>query len=116
MELRPIGKVISRTEGRSEVEIYPRFSAGLKRIERNTHIWILFWMSKLSESDREVLEAHPMGDRTREKRGVFALRSPMRPNPIGLTKVELIERRNNVLIVSGLDAFEDTPVVDIKPA
>ena len=93
MNLRPIGVVRSKAGDNSEIEVYPRFSAGLSGIERNSHLWVLFWMHKLSESDREILEAHPMGDRTRQKRGVFALRSPMRPNPIGLTRVELVERK-----------------------
>jgi tRNA-Thr(GGU) m(6)t(6)A37 methyltransferase TsaA len=116
MNLWSIGKVTSKTEGISEIEIYPRFSPGLKGIEKNSYIWVVFWMHKLSEADREILEAHPMGDRTKEKRGVFALRSPMRPNPMGLTKVKLMERRDNILLVSGLDAFEDSPILDIKPA
>jgi len=72
-------------------------------------------MHKLSEEDRTKLQAHPMGDVTKEKRGVFALKSPMRPNPIGLTRVRLIERNGNVLIVEGLDAFDESPVIDIKP-
>ena len=116
MNLRPIGVVRSKGRDSSEIEVYPRYSAGLNGIERTNHLWVLFWMHKLSESDREILEAYPMGDRTKEKRGVFALRSPMRPNPIGLTKVELVERKDNVLIVSGLDAFDGSPVLDIKPA
>jgi len=73
-------------------------------------------MHKLSEDDRKILQAHPRGDVTKERRGVFALRSPMRPNPIGLTKVKLIERKGNILIVEGLDAFNGSPVLDIKPA
>ena len=116
MNLRPIGTVISKTEDSSEIEVYPRFAPGLKGIERNSHIWVIFWMSRLSEADRNILEVHPMGDRKKEKRGVFALRSPMRPNPMGLTRVKLLERKDNVLVVSGLDAFENSPVLDIKPA
>lgn len=73
-------------------------------------------MHRLSEDAREILEAHPMGNRAKEKRGVFALRSPMRPNPMGLTRVELVERRDNILVVSGLDALEGSPILDIKPA
>jgi tRNA-Thr(GGU) m(6)t(6)A37 methyltransferase TsaA len=72
-------------------------------------------MHQLSEADRQKLQAHPMGDVTTEKRGVFALRSPMRPNPIGLTRVRLVERKGNILIVEGLDAFDESPVIDIKP-
>lgn len=83
-------------------------------MENRGHLWVLFWMNRLSEKDRETALVHPRGDRTREKQGVFALHSPMRPNPIGMTRVELIERNGNILIVKGLDAFDGTPVIDIK--
>ena len=116
MILRPIGTVISKSDKIAEIEVYPSFSAGLKGVEQGSNILIIFWMHKLSEAQRDILETYPMGDRSRGKRGVFALRSPMRPNPMGLTKVEVIERKENVLIVSGLDAFEDSPIIDIKPA
>jgi len=121
MQVYPIGIVRYWTEGKHtkntvQIEIYDQFSAGLKGIENADSLWILFWMHKLSEADRKVLQAHPRGDVTKEKRGVFALRSPMRPNPIGLTKVKLVERKGDVLIVEGLDAFDETPVLDIKLA
>jgi tRNA-Thr(GGU) m(6)t(6)A37 methyltransferase TsaA len=116
MDLWPIGTVTRQTQDGAEVEINPRFSAGLNGIEKNKYIWVLFWMHKLTEADRNILEAHPMGDRKKAKRGVFALRSPMRPNPIGLTRGRVVERNGNTLIVAGLDAFEGTPVIDIKPA
>jgi len=98
-----------------QIHIHDKFSEGLKGVENCEHLWILYWMHKLSEEDREKLQVHPRGDVTKEKKGVFALRSPMRPNPIGLTKVKLVERRGNVLIVEGLDAFDESPVIDIKP-
>jgi len=69
--------------------------------------------------DRSVgfdLLVHPQGNVANPLRGVFASRSPRRPNPIGLTRVRLIERHGNVLKVRGLDALPDTPIVDIKQA
>jgi tRNA-Thr(GGU) m(6)t(6)A37 methyltransferase TsaA len=121
MQIYPIGIVKHRAaEGHMEntvqVEIYHEFSAGLKGIENADFLWIMFWMHKLSEDDRKMLQVHPRGDVTREKKGVFALRSPMRPNPIGLTKVRLVRREGNILTVEGLDAIDETPVIDIKPA
>jgi len=103
-------------ENTVQVEIYHEFSAGLKGIDNVDSLWIMFWMHKLSEDDRKMLQVHPRGDVTREKKGVFALRSPMRPNPIGLTKVRLVKREGNILTVEGLDALDETPVIDIKPA
>ena len=99
-----------------QIEVHDQFSAGLKGMENADSLWILFWMHELPEADRKVLQTHPRGDVTKEKRGVFALRSPMRPNPIGLTKVRLVKREGNILTVEGLDALDETPVIDIKPA
>src|SRR4030042_122345 len=114
MQLYPIGivKHLSESENTKStvrIEIYEQFSNGLKGTENADFLWILFWMHKLSEDDRKILQAHPRGDISKEKRGVFALRSPMRPNPIGLTRVKLVERKGNVLIVEGLDALNETP-------
>jgi len=119
MQVYPIGIVkywTEKTKDTVQIEIYDQFSAALEGVENADFLWILFWMHKLSEDDRKILQAHPRGDVTKERRGVFALRSPMRPNPIGLTKVKLIERKGNILIVEGLDAFNGSPVLDIKPA
>jgi len=75
---------------------------------------VLYWMDRLTEQNRKVLVVHPKGDKTRPKRGVFSTRSPLRPNPIGLSKVRLLERGGNVLEVEGLDAVDGTPVIDLK--
>jgi tRNA (adenine37-N6)-methyltransferase len=118
MQIYPIA--IVRAEGEpkniAQIEICHQFSAGLKGIENADFLWIMFWMHRLSEDHRKMLQVHPRGDVAREKKGVFALRSPMRPNPIGLTKVRLVKRKGNILTVEGLDALDGTPVIDIKPA
>lgn len=114
MEVFPIGIVRDRPDGTKELRVYDEFSDGLKSVENCEHLWILFWMSRLSEEDREILLVHPQGNRAKEKQGVFALHSPMRPNPIGMTRVKLVKRIDNTLIVEGLDAFDETPVIDIK--
>jgi len=69
---------------------------------------VIFWLDRVARSDEPVLR-HPNG------LGIFAARSPIRPNPIGLTLVELVKREENVLWVRGLDAYDGTPVLDIKP-
>jgi len=71
-------------------------------------------MHKLSEKDRKTLKVHPQGDRNKPLRGVFSLRSPMRPNPIGLTRVRITRREGNILFVKGLDALDGSPIIDIK--
>lgn len=115
IELRPIGRVGGRGEGGlDEIEVDSEFAEGLQGVEDLEYLWVLYWMHELSAQDRQVLRAHPMGDQIRALRGVFALHSPMRPNPIGMTRVRLAERRGNRLLVEGLDAREGSPVVDLK--
>ncbi|KUK16762.1 tRNA (N6-threonylcarbamoyladenosine(37)-N6)-methyltransferase TrmO [Thermococcus sp. 101 C5] len=92
------------------IEIFQEFEEGLRDIETCTHLIILYWLDK---ARRDVLIAIPPHDR--REHGVFATRSPHRPNPIGFAVVELIERKGRKLIVRGLDAIDETPVIDIKP-
>ena len=115
IELRPVGHVrIRETEGVSEIQVYKQYGEGLDGVENLEYLWVLYWMHELDAEGRRVLRAHPKGDETQPKRGVFALHSPMRPNPIGMTRVKLLERRGNRLIVERLDARDGSSVLDIK--
>jgi tRNA-Thr(GGU) m(6)t(6)A37 methyltransferase TsaA len=99
--------------GESRIVLNPELEGGLLGLEKETRILVIFFFHKSVGWD---LLQHPKGDYTREKRGVFALRSPRRPNGIGVTEVELLGIRENVLTVRGLDAVDGTPVLDLKPA
>lgn len=113
--VRPIGHVVSRAGSQhQEIEIASEFVSGLEGVEGHEHLWVLFWMHQLTQGNRAVLEAHPRGDATQPKAGVFGLHSPIRPNPIGMTRVRLLGRKGNRLVVEGLDAFDGSPVLDIK--
>jgi tRNA-Thr(GGU) m(6)t(6)A37 methyltransferase TsaA len=85
----------------------------LEGLEKESRILVVFHFHRSEGWD---LLQHPRGDATRTKRGVFALRSPRRPNGIGVTEVDLLGIENNVLRVRGLDAVDGTPVLDLKPA
>ena len=115
IKLRPVG-IIDKTskEGIMKITVYPEYAEGLDGIEELDYIYILYWMNRLSENDRKILKVHPRGDVNKPLRGVFSLRSPMRPNPIGLTRVKLVKREGNILYVKGLDALPESPVIDIK--
>ena len=117
IEVKPIGFVVREDslEDESKVVLAEEFAEGLDGIEGFSHIYVIFWLHKVKNRERRVLKVHPRGRRDLPSVGVFATRSPMRPNPIGLTLVELVERKGNVLVVRGLDAFDGTPVLDIKP-
>ena len=119
--MMPIGEVHSSLTATgtqqwvaAEIEIFPPYVDGLKGIEAYKELLVLYWMHRLDKTDRRVLIVHPRGDRTRPRRGVFSTRSPRRPNPIGLSKVRLKGRKENILKVEGLDAVDGTPVIDIK--
>ncbi|MCD6415469.1 MAG: tRNA (N6-threonylcarbamoyladenosine(37)-N6)-methyltransferase TrmO [Planctomycetes bacterium] len=119
-EVRPVGVVRRReaesTEGKCVIVILPEFKDAMLGIEPGNRLQVLFWMHRLGEEDRRILQVHPQGDTSRPRRGVFAVRGPMRPNPIGSTVVEVEEVREAEIVVSGLDALDGSPVVDIKIA
>jgi tRNA-Thr(GGU) m(6)t(6)A37 methyltransferase TsaA len=87
----------------------------LDGIEDFSHVIILFWTHKVPDNARQIKRVHPAGLKEMPIKGIFATRSPVRPNPICKTTVKLIERKGAALIVEGLDAINDTPVIDIKP-
>jgi tRNA-Thr(GGU) m(6)t(6)A37 methyltransferase TsaA len=99
----------------SDIIINEDLKEALSRIDEFSHIIVIYWMHKLPPSQRAVIKVHPKGNQNLPLVGVFASRSPARPNPIGITTVKLLERRDNVLKVTGLDAVDGTPVLDIKP-
>lgn len=114
IELKPIGFVGGVKGEEARLELLPAYEPGLLGIESHGRIFVLYWMHE--QKDRSTLHVHPKRDTSRPKVGVFASRSPVRPNPIGLSLVELVKREGRVLVVRGLDALEGTPILDIKPA
>lgn len=97
----------------SEIVVSPELADALHRLEEFSHLVIVFWIDRAPPE--KPLRLHPRGNPDLPLMGVFATRSPVRPNPIGITDVELLEVKGNVLRVRGLDALNGTPVLDIKP-
>lgn len=97
----------------SRIVLDPALAEGLTGLEPGQQVMVVFHFHR---SQGYELQQHPRGDPTRPRRGVFALRSPRRPNPIGVTVVDLVAIEGNVLRVRGLDAINGTPVLDLKPA
>jgi tRNA-Thr(GGU) m(6)t(6)A37 methyltransferase TsaA len=123
LELHPVGIIRSPyrkrgdapRQGRladteSTIEILPAYAEALQDVEKNAHLIALYWFDR---SDRTLLKATPPGSGV--EHGVFATRSPERPNPIGFAVVDLLRRDGNRLTVRGLDAFDGTPLLDLKP-
>lgn len=96
----------------SRIVLDPTLTEGLKGLDPGRQIMVVYYFHR---SDGYDLCQHPRGDRNRPVRGVFALCSPRRPNPIGVTVVDLVASAGNVLQVRGLDAINCTPVLDLKP-
>ena len=90
------------------VEVFEEFAAGLTDIEDHAQLYLLFWLHESRPSEDLTPFLGP-------QRGVFATRSPSRPNLLGLTEVRLVERQGNVLVVDGVDMYDGTPLLDIKP-
>jgi len=99
----------------SEITIRKGLTKALEGIEEFSHVFVLFYMHQVSAKDKKALKVHPRGRMDLPLVGLFATRTPLRPNPVGLAVVELLKRRENVLVVQGLDAFDGTPVLDLKP-
>ena len=102
------------TEHRAEgtIEILPEYQAGLLDVEGFSHLYVLWVFDRAEAGPRDWVGTPPSDDRPH---GVFATRSPRRPNPLALTVVELLQREGRVLFVRGVDMLNGTPVLDLKP-
>jgi tRNA-Thr(GGU) m(6)t(6)A37 methyltransferase TsaA len=94
------------------VEIVPSVERGLQGIEAGQEVILITWFHR---ARRDILKLHPRGDKNLPLTGVFATRSPDRPNPLGLHRVRVLEVVGNRLRVGPLEAIDGTPIVDIKP-
>lgn len=94
------------------LEMTPQAAPGLMGIQTGDELIVLTW---LHLAERDVLQVHPRGDLNRPLTGVFATRSPDRPNPIGLHRVSVVEVAEQKLRVALLEAIDGTPIVDLKP-
>jgi tRNA-Thr(GGU) m(6)t(6)A37 methyltransferase TsaA len=98
----------------SEIVMDENLTEALDQLDYFTFITVLFWMHKRDRSNLPM-KINPMGRKDIPKRGLFATRTPDRPNPIGQTTVRLLRCEGNILTVQGLDALDGSPVIDIKP-
>jgi tRNA-Thr(GGU) m(6)t(6)A37 methyltransferase TsaA len=123
--LKPIGKVRNSIRRKkrggwesavSKIELAPKYTEALEGIEEYSHFLVLFWLSRVPPTARgKKLKIHPRSRPDLPLVGLFATRTQYRPNPIGLTQVQFLGRKGNILTVKGLDALNGTPVLDIKP-
>lgn len=123
MKLKPIGVINSPYKKRedaprqgryseklSKIILFDEYLEGLQDIERHKYYYIFYWLDK---AERDKLKGIPPGKT--EERGVFSIRSPIRPNPIALCLIELVKIEGKTLTVKWLDALDGSPLLDIKP-
>jgi len=111
----PIGWV-RKAEGKTTIVLEKEYQPGLLGVEKLSEIWVLYWFDRNdTPQKRSTLQVHPRGDPNNPLTGVFATRSPVRPNLIALSRCKVLSVKENVVEIDDIDAFPDTPVLDLKP-
>jgi tRNA-Thr(GGU) m(6)t(6)A37 methyltransferase TsaA len=113
--LNPIG-VVKKQGQRAWLEIYPEYAPGLLGLQGFSHLWVIYWFhGNDTPEQRQTLQVHPRRDPANPLTGVFACRSPERPNLIGFIACRLIKVEGNRVELANLDARDGTPILDLKP-
>ncbi len=115
VQTRAVGSKVRQKGALSTIILRQELVDAVEGLSEFSHAFILFWMHEITPDERRIVKTHPRGRRDLPFLGVFATRTPQRPNPIGLTLVEIVKVEGHVLTVRNLDAFDGTPVLDIKP-
>ena len=114
-QVHPIGTV-AREGGKTYLVIHEKYAKGLTGLEGFSHVQVLYWFDRNDNPQkRGILEVHPRGNAQNPLTGVFACRSPVRPNLIGLSTCKILGVEKNRVQVAEIDAFDNTPLVDLKP-
>ena len=113
--VHPVGWV-RKSDGRTTIVIDEKYQPALMGVEALSSIWVLYWFDRNDTPEqRSILQVHPRNNPQNPLRGVFATRAPVRPNLIALSRCRVLSVSGNVIEIDGIDAFPDTPVLDIKP-
>ncbi len=110
----PIGRVV-REDGKTMIVIDKEYQPGLLGLDKHKHVHVVYWFDKNdTPSKRSILQVHPRGVKNNPLTGVFATHSPFRPNLIAISRCEVLSVRDNVIEIKDIDAFDNTPVIDLK--
>ncbi len=113
--LRPIGRV-KLEKKRTLLVLSKDLEPALQGLDGFSHVWVLWWFDRNDKpKKRPVLQVHPKGDKNNPLMGVFACHTPLRPNPIGQTLCQVLSVKENVVEIDKIDAFKNTPILDLKP-
>jgi len=94
------------------IEFKEEYKEGLKDLDGFSHAYLIYYFHKI---DKHKLSVVPFNDKTDTARGVFSTRTPMHPNSLGLSVVELVAVKDNIVTIKGIDILDGTPLLDIKP-
>ena len=113
--VRPIGW-IRKTKGKTKIVLYKKYQPGLMGVAKLSEICVLWWFHRNDNPRmRSILKVHPRVNPENPLTGVFATRAPMRPNLIALSRCRILSVKKNVIEIDSIEAFSDTPVLDLKP-
>ena len=113
-QIFPVGRVRKKDDA-VWIEIFEPYSDALLGLDGFSHIQVLFWFHQNDSAEkRKTLRVHPRKDKSNPLSGVFATHSPLRPNPIGLTLCKMLAIEDRQIKIEDIDAFDETPVIDIK--
>jgi tRNA-Thr(GGU) m(6)t(6)A37 methyltransferase TsaA len=113
--VRPVGTVQKQGD-ETIIEIDPKYQNAILGLEGFSHVWVIWWADRNDTPEkRATLRVHPRGNQANPLQGVFATRSPSRPNLIGMTRCKIQAIEGGKIKVEEIDAFDETPVLDLKP-
>ena len=112
--LYPIGRV-AKEDGKTMIVLDKEYQPGLLGLERHSHVTVVYWFDRNDTAEkRAILKVHPQGNMKNPLTGVFATHSPVRPNLIAISKCNIISILENVIEIEDIDAFDGSPVLDLK--
>jgi len=113
--LKPIGSV-HKEKGRTTLVLNKNLETATRGLDSFSHVWVLWWFDRNdTPKKRSILQVHPRGNKKNPLTGVFACRSPVRPNLVALSLCRILSVKKNVVEIDKIDAFANTPILDLKP-
>jgi tRNA-Thr(GGU) m(6)t(6)A37 methyltransferase TsaA len=107
--------LVDKKEGIA-LEIHPAYRDALQGLDQYSHLWVLCWFhGNDTPQKRKTLRVHPRGNSANPLTGVFACRSPARPNPVAMNLCRILEVKEDRVVIDTIDAFDQTPILDLKP-
>ena len=112
--IHPIGEVV-KEDDKTMIVLDEKYQPGLSGLDKHSHVTVVYWFDRNDTPEkRAVLQVHPRGDKQLPLTGVFATHSPFRPNLIAISKCNIISIHENVIEIEDIDAFDGSPVLDLK--